>query len=329
MKSRLACCFVGALWMVTWPAHAQERVVMGTAAAVTAVISQVGITQGLFKENGLDADLKRLPGGNDTIQGLLGGALEFAESSNAQFLAAVAKGLPVVGIALHSYGYLGKLIAAPRNASLKTLQDFKGKRIGVQAGSGVYTVLLMALERQGLKASDFVLSNIRVNDMPAAMMSDTFDAVLAWEPQAGRIVDMGRGKEVISAQRFEELADVTYPLVVMTSAKLIKDRPDFVQAYVNAFAKAQRFIHTHPAETMKIYRTLLPPDTAATVSDAEVRRQILEVIHYDHVVPSERDLNDLRRTGDFLLKEGAITARPDLEKSIDMRFARNAAAQIK
>ena len=303
-------------------AQIPQRITVATQAATNAIISKTGVGQGFFKEVGLDADLRLLPGGNDAIQALVSGSADFAEASNAQFLSAAVKGLPVVAIAVHSYGFQGKLIAATRNADYKSLQAFKGKRIGLQFGTGIYTVFLMALERQGLKVSDFTLTNVRVSDMPAAMQSDTFDAVMAWEPQARRIVEMGRGREAISAREFEQIAEVTYPLLVMTTEKVIREKPDTVQKYINAFAKAQRFVETHHPETVKLFRTVLPPETSAALSDAEVANQIFSMSRYDHVTFSEADLGDLRRTGEFLHGVGTLNAKPDLDKSINQRFAR-------
>jgi ABC-type nitrate/sulfonate/bicarbonate transport system substrate-binding protein len=303
-----------------------KHITVATQAATNAIISKTGVAQGLFREQGLDVDLRLLPGGNDAIQALASGSADFAEASNAQFLSAAVKGLPVIGIAVHSYGFPGKLIAAGRNTGLKSLQEFKGKRIGLQFGTGVYTVFLMALEREGLKPSDFVLSNVRVSDMPAAMASDTFDAVMAWEPQARRIIEMGRGKEVITAAEFEKIAEVTYPMVVMSTQNVIRERPEVVQSYVNAFARAQRFVDAHRPETVKLFRTILPPETSAALSDGEVSEQIFKMSYFDHAAFSESDLADLRRTGDFLNRLGTLSAKPDLDKSINQQFARQAAA---
>lgn len=302
------------------PGSGQERVTLATANAVTAVISQVGVQKGAFKEVGLEVDIKRLPGGNDTIQALLGGAAEFAEASNAQFLSAASKGLPVVAIGVHSYGYLGKLIAANRSANLKSLADFKGKRIGIQVGTGAYTVFLMAIESQGLKPADFVMSNIRVADMPAAMMSDTFDAVLAWDPQAQRIIELKRGKEVISSRDFEKVADIRYPFILMTSAKLIRDKPDLVQKYVNGFVKAKAIVDKRRPEAIAIYRSLLPPDTAAAVSEADAEAAVYSVIRYDYTAFATHDLDELRRTAEFLNRQGTLSTMPDMAKSLDSRF---------
>lgn len=298
----------------------RDRVTLATATAVTAVISQIGVTKGAYKEGDLDVDIKRLPGGNDTIQALLGGAAHFAESSAAQFLAASARGLPLVVLGVHSYGYLGRLIAAKRNAGLKSLSDYKGKRIGIQVGTGAHTVFLMTLERQGFKPSDFVISNIRVADMPAAMMSDTFDAVLAWDPQAQRIIETGRGVEVIAPRQFEEMADIAYPFLLLTTSKMVRESPALVQKYVDGFVKAKHIVDTRRKDAISVYRSLLPPDAAATVSDADVEAALYSVIRYDRTVLTPRDIEELRRTADFLKQQGTLNAVPDLSKVLEPRF---------
>jgi ABC-type nitrate/sulfonate/bicarbonate transport system substrate-binding protein len=282
---------------------------------------------GWFKAEGLDLEIKMVTGGNDAIQALAGGAVEFGESSHAQYLAAAAKNLPVVAIGLHSYGFLGRLIAATRNANLTSLADFKGKRIGAQAGTGVYTVLLMAMEHNRLKPSDFTITNIRVNDMPAAMQSDTFDAVLAWDPAALRIIQSGRGKEVITSTQFEELADITYPFMILTTEKMIRERPQTVQRYLNGFARGQKFMINDRKGAVAIYRKYLPAQVTANVSDAELESQLYSASRFDRLVPNERDLNDLKRTAEFMVRQKTLEKAPSFDSAMNLTFARNATAR--
>jgi len=272
--------------------------------------------------------VKLVRGGNEVIQALASGAIEFGETSNAQFVSAVASNLPVVAIGINSRGYLGRLIATPRNAHLTKLADFKGKRIGVQVGTGAHAVFLMALEKSGLKASDFTISNVRVNDMPAAIQSDEIDAYLAWDPQAARMVQSGRGKEVIGAERFEEIAGITYPFLILTTEKIIRERPALVQKYLNAFAKGQRVVHTQRDEAVGIYRRTLPAQALVGVTDDDVRSQVYDVSKFDRVLPNTADLNDLKQTAEFMLREKSIKAMPDLGRSVNLEFARKATAAL-
>lgn len=308
---------------------AQEKLTLATAnASISLVLSRAAVEKGYFKAEGLDVELKVIPGGNDAIQALAGGSVEFGESSHAQFLAATAKNLPIVAIGLHSYGFLGKLIAAQRNTNLATLAEFKGKRIGIQVGTGVYTVFMMALDRAGLKESDFVLTNIRVNDMPAAMQGDTFDAVLAWEPQATRIVQSGKGKEVIGTRKFEEIADITYPFMILTTEKMVRERPATVQKYLNGFARSQRFVLREKKEAVALLRKILPAQVASTLSDEDLEFQLYGTSYFDRIVFNDRDMGDLKRTAEHMVRQKTIQSNPDLAKVINTSYARSAAAKL-
>lgn len=309
-------------------AFAQQKVINATGVAVSFMPSRTGIERGFFKAEGLDVEVKLVRGGNDVIQALAGGTIEFGEASNAQFISAVASNLPVVAIGINSHGYLGKLIAAQRHANLSKLADFKGKRIGVQVGTGAHTVFLMALEKSGLKATDFTISNVRVNDMPAAIQGEEFDAFLAWDPLAVRMVQSGRGKEVITATQFEEIAGITYPFLILTTEKIIRERPELVQKYLNGFAKGQRAVDTQRVESIGVYRRTLPAQASASMSDEDVRSQIYNVSKFDRVLPNSGDLSDLKLTSEFMLREKTIKVMPDLNKSINLEFARKATANL-
>ena len=166
-----------------------------------------------------------------------------------------SRGVPLVAVGVAARGFYGKLVASNPNANLKTLADFKGKHIGTQMGTGMFTIVLMLLEKQGLKESDFNFTNLRVVDMPGAMAtsSNNLDAVIGWEPGMRRIVNAGHGKVVIPAKKFEEMANITYPFLLTTTQSYRKDHPDVVQKVVNAYEMADKFIGTHKEETVKIY----------------------------------------------------------------------------
>ena len=309
-------------------ALAQDKVIIGSSVAYTQMPNRVGIENSYFKQAGLEPELKIVPSGNDVIQALAGGSVDFGDASHGLFLAAIANKLPIVAIGLHSWGNVGKLVASKANENLTTLADFKGKRIGAQAGTGAYIVLMLAIDRAGLKESDFAISNVRVSDMPAAMQAGRFDAVMAWEPQASRISQTGLGKEVISASKFEELANTTYPFLILTTEKMVRERPDVVQKYMNAFGKAQRFMFEHEKETGEIYRKTLPPQVGSTMSEADLKFQIYSASRYDRLVLNDRDIADLRQFTDFMLRQKMLNSQPDLEKSINLTFARKAAAAL-
>ena len=309
------------------PAGAQEKVVFGDQPALTAMTVSVGIAKGFFKEEGLDVSQILGQRATDTIPAALAGQIQFGYSGSPPLLAAVANGAEVVAIGVFSHGYSGVLVASKANAKLKTLADFKGKRLGMQRGTGVTNVFLIALDRAGLAERDFQITNLRVNDMPTAMQGGSFDAVLGWEPNMSRIVSLGFGETIINQKQFEELAGVTYAFPLFTTKDLVKRRPDLVQKFMNAFVKAQHFANTNHAESLQILRKALG-DAVKHTPDAE-----LELLSYqyekDRVAFTPADVKDIELMRDFMLKDGQIKTKPSMTDLIENSFALEAERKLK
>lgn len=312
------------------PAAAQgEKVAISMASGVNFVSSLVAQDQGYFKEQGIDAELKPVPRGNIAIEALASKSIQFGEVAHVTFFSAVAKGIPLVAVGVGSRGFTGKMVASNDNAGRKTLADFKGKRIGIQVGTGVHGVFQMLLKKNGLKESDFQIANVRVTDMPTAMASaGSFDAVIGWDPMMQRIVQAGNGKEVMSARDFEEQADITYPLILITTPDYLAAKPKVVQGVVNAYAKAHKFIRENKDEAVRIYADYIKK-TGADLDEPTLRVMMFEVDKFGGAAFSEGDMRDMPSTLDFLVETGQIGSRPDLDKIVDRSFGEKAEAALK
>lgn len=302
-----------------------EKLRMGRTRGISQVVGLVAEEKGYFKEQGLEVEYKSVPRGNVALQAMAGGNLDFAESAHAPFLAAVSRGVPLLSVGVVSRGFLGKMVAAPKNANLKTLADFKGKRIGIQVGTGVHTVVLMLLQKEGLDPKDFDFANIRVVDMPAAMAApgNTFDAVIGWEPGMTRIVQSGHGKMIIEANEFEKQAKITYPFLLSTTETFNKEHPDIVQKVVNAYAKGQKFVRDHKDEAVKIF-TDAAKKRGGKLSEETVKLMMFDTDRFGGVNFTAGDLEDLPSTRDFMIKIGKLKKSPDLDKALNQSYAKKA-----
>jgi len=317
-----------AAWDGASPAAAEDiKVAIGMAGGVNQVPSLVAKAKGFFKEEGLDVDVRALPRGSIAIDAVSNGSLQFAEAANAAYFQAVAKGVPLISIGVSSRGYTGKLLVANRNAGMKTLADLKGKHLATQVGTGMYTVLLMLLEKQGLKLGDFNVTNLRVVDMPTAMASSTdIDAVLGWEPSIQRIVQAGNGKVMLTSKQLEDMAGITYPFLVATSQSYRKEHPDIVQKFINGYAKADKYIAGHHEETVKIYYDEIKR-RGAKLSQDDIRLMLFDDV--DRFASAEftpADMTDLTSTLAYMEKTGLLKKKLDLGKIIDPSFGKKADA---
>jgi NitT/TauT family transport system substrate-binding protein len=318
-------------WDAASPSSAADiKVAIGMAGGVNQVPSLVAKAKGFFKEEGLDVDVRALPRGAIAIEAVSNGSLQFAEAANAAFFHAVDKGVPLVSIGVSSRGYTGKLLVANRNAGMKTLADLKGKHLATQVGTGMYTVLLMLLERQGLKLSDFNVTNLRVVDMPTAMATSTnIDAVLGWEPSIQRIVQAGKGKVMLTSKQLEDMAGITYPFLVVTTQTYAKEHPGIVQKLMNGYAKADKYIAKHHDETVQIYLNEIKR-RGAKLSESDIRLMLFDdVDRFGGTAFSKADMQDLTSTVSYMEKTHLLKTKLDLGKLIDPSFGKKAAMAAK
>jgi sulfonate transport system substrate-binding protein len=300
------------------------------ASGVNQVTSLVADVKGFFKEEGLIVDRRPIARGNIAVEAIASGSMQFAEVSDVVFFSAVTHGIPLIALGDGSRGFTGKMIARPDHRPVKTLADMKGDHIGLQVGTGLQGVFLMLLQKDGLKESDFRISNVRVVDMPTAMASSppAFDAVLGWDPMMTRIVEAGRGKEVISAEQFQQMAGITYPLLLVAAKGYIDSNHATVQHFVNAYAKALKYIRENPDDALRIYAQAIR-QSGATLDEKVIKTMMFEVPKFTgvNIIPS--DWTELTRSRDFLFKTGQIQSQPDLKAIIDPSFGDAAEASIK
>lgn len=308
--------------------HAQTEVIITGSIGVNEMPAIVAQEKGYFAEEGIKAELKPVARGGIAIEALAGESAQFAEAAHVPFMAAVSRGIDLVAVGVVNRGFLGKVVASNDNTDIKSLEDLKGKRIGLQVGTGMHTILRMIFEKQGIAEDDLNITNLRNSDIPAAMVSGgTFDVAIGWEPQMQRVVKEGAGKEVISAQQIQDMAGITYPFLLATTRDFYESNPDAVQGVLNAYAKGHKFIRENRDEAVDIYTRYLES------TGANLERDIAEYIMYEvdrwgGVAFSEGDLQDIPETRDFLVKIGEIEPLPELEEFVKTEQAAKADAAL-
>lgn len=310
-------------------ASAGETVTIGMANSVNQVPSLAAEHEGYFKDEGVNVVIKPVRRGTIAIDAIVAGSMQFAEVSTVALFAAVSNGIPLVAVAAGSRGFTGKMIGAPGMKPVKSLAELKGKHIGIQVGTGVHGVFLMLLKKQGLSPKDFNITNVRVTDMPAAMSSKgAFDAVLGWEPMMQRIVQAGYGTEIISADQFQKMAGITYPLVLVADKNWIAKHSETVQAVVNGYARGQQWIRKHPTQALDLYSSYIAKH-GSKLEKSIVKKMMFEVPKYNGVEFVPSDQSEFTDTRDFLFAQGRIKSKPELKDVMDPSFAAKAEAKLK
>jgi NitT/TauT family transport system substrate-binding protein len=150
--------------------------------------------RGHFKAEGLNIELVYTRGGNQAMQALVGGAVEYAGTSFDVALQAFAHGAKIERFASTGRLPLFALAVAPKNkATITQLKDLEGKTVGVSGlGNADHVMLLFLMNKAGADASKMRVATLGTNLYDALRLGQV-DAGLVQEPALTLILEQGGG----------------------------------------------------------------------------------------------------------------------------------------
>ena len=167
-----------ALCCAALPAAAQDKVRLLLDWFVNPDHAALVIAKerGLFAKHGLDVELIAPADPNAPPKLVAAGQAEYAVSYQPTLQMLVAEGLPLVRVGVLVAQPLNSLVAL-ETSSVKTIADFKGKKIGFSVSGFEEAVLGAMLESAGLSLKDVTLININFA-LTTALMSKQVDGVI-------------------------------------------------------------------------------------------------------------------------------------------------------
>ena len=198
------------------------------------------ITQGFFEEQNLNVNLQMYTSGPPEVAAMVANQAEFGFiGSGAAWLAFSGQ---VDIIALDNLALTEQIIA---RTGISSIADLKGKTIAVQEGAAGYTLLLVALQENGLTANDVKIMNIANDNIPPTYNDTSIDAWAVWKPAATSLLEaLGDGGTVLADnQTYPEYA---FPSTWIANKDYIEKNPDVAQRFVTALTKAQIYRAENP-----------------------------------------------------------------------------------
>jgi putative hydroxymethylpyrimidine transport system substrate-binding protein len=132
--------------------------------------------RGLFTKHGLDVELIAPADPNAPPKLVAAGQAEYAVSYQPTLQMLVAEGLPLVRVGVLVAQPLNSLVAL-EDGPVKTIADFKGRKIGYSISGFEEALLGAILEKAGLTLKDVTLVNVNFA-LTTALMSKQVDGVI-------------------------------------------------------------------------------------------------------------------------------------------------------
>jgi NitT/TauT family transport system substrate-binding protein len=215
--------------------------------AVSAGLAPVWVAhdEGFFAKYGLKTD-PRLIGAATEVQALLGGSLHIV-NCGPELVDARIQGADVVYIA----GMVNRFVFSVfSKVDVPKMSDLRGRSIGVtQPNSATDFAARILLKEAGLTpGKDATVLYVKgVPEILAALVQGTVDVGILPPPTTLKARHVGL-KEILN------VTDKNIPMIqaaVGTTRAFLKDKPDLVKKYLQAYVETLKFMQSEPDKTKK------------------------------------------------------------------------------
>jgi sulfonate transport system substrate-binding protein len=158
------------------------RIGFQKSASLLTLVKAQGTLEKLFAPQGIEVKWVEFPAGPQLLEGLNVGAIDFGYVGEAPPIFAQAAGANFVYVGHEEPAPGAEALIVPKDSTIKTVADLKGKKIALNKGSNVHFLLVKLLEKHGLKYSDIQPIFLAPADARAAFERGSVDAWVIWDP---------------------------------------------------------------------------------------------------------------------------------------------------
>ncbi|MCS3496267.1 NitT/TauT family transport system substrate-binding protein [Bradyrhizobium japonicum] len=236
-----------------------------TATAQTAVTFQLNWTagganagfaaalgEGFYKAAGLDVTIVQGNGSGNTAQLVASGRSQLAYADAVAVSQLIAKGAPMKVVAT-IYQSNPNEVSALTTSGVKSINDLKGKKVGVPAGSSQTTMMPLFLKANGLKEADMTMINMPVAAMVPSLLQGQVDAILG--SMDSYQIQLEQQGATLDNYRFADYGVPTVSTSIFASDSFIKD---VLKKFIGASLKGWGFALDNPDKAVKDLKAVFP-----------------------------------------------------------------------
>jgi NitT/TauT family transport system substrate-binding protein len=298
-------------------AHSEEIAVGNFGVSANGIPFGVARAKGFFKEEGANVTgIITSAGGGTSLRNMLAGGVPYGEVNPGVVVAAIQQGADLKLISDDVLTVAEFVWAVRQDSPIKSIKDFKGKKIGYTNPRSTSQGLgMLLLDKAGLKAGDAEL--VRTGGFGegiAALDTGLVDVAPLPEP----LLSQFESKYRIVA-RASELLPPLDNVVGVTTLNMAAQRGEFIRAVIRARRRAVAFMIANPDEAGDI--AAKDYNLAPAVARAAVRNLTTS---FTAGIPywgtGQIHLEGMKRMIEVQRMVGAISGDVDYGKIIDTQF---------
>ena len=311
---KAASCSACLLFALAAAAHAQDTpVAIGISGWTGFAPLTLAKEAGIFKKNGLDVSIKKIPQ-KDRHLAIASGDIQCAATTVETWVVWNANGVATRQIFQmdKSYGADGMAV---RNG-IKKIADLKGKKVAASApGTAPYFTLAWFLKKNGLSVKDVSVVNLEPQAAANAFTTgQDISAAMTYEPYLSGVRSNEAAGRIIATT-------LDYPMIMDTfgcTPKFLADNPKAAQALATSYFEAVDMIQRDPKKSFEI----MGADVKQSPEQFEASQKYLrwqdKAANQKFFAGEHQAFS--KEAADLLLEIGIIKSIPDIATIVDTRF---------
>jgi sulfonate transport system substrate-binding protein len=261
-------------------------------AGLLVAVRQRGTIEDAFKPLGIPVRWVEFQFGPPMLEALNLGSIDFATVGDAPPIFAQAAAANLYYIAAQRPS--GEAIIVPPDSPITTLEDLKGKRIGIPKGSSAHATAVAAVEKAGLAWTDINPAYLSPADGSAAFKTGAIDAWSIWDPYLA-IAELTNSARVIAFN-----TQVHNPHGFYLANKTFTDKyPETVGQIADLIAREAAWAEAHHDDMARVLQEAQGLDLAVEQRVLSRAKYVVEPINDDTIAGQQA-------TADRFLKLGLI-----------------------
>ena len=291
------------------------KVTVGIQVSPAMALVMVAKGGGLFQQEGVDVEIKEFTAGKFALQTFLSGGIDYAVSGEVPVALATLQGnaIRVVTQVVQQTTNEVRVVALRDGRTTQPREYFKSKKrsLATSFGGGPEFFTYSFLNHHGITSSEIQILSQKPEDMPAALVNKSVDAIAVFDPFAF-IAEMRMGEKAIT---FTDDALYSELYVLNARPEQVDKDSQIIEALVRALVKAGDFIDENQERSKTIVQRYTKLD-----------REVIDGIWKNFVFRAaltQRLLNYWNAQAVWAKETKKVTPetpRPDFRKVIEPRF---------
>src|SRR5215471_11868557 len=187
------------------PALALDTIRQGYQTNIWGMPTYYLLKSGLLEKRGLKFEEFAVPSGNLTMQQMVARQVDLGTYAAQSFIIGHDKGGLVAVAQIETVGKTAQIVVR-KDLNISKVGELKGLKVANQTGSSVGNIFTdIIAPAAGLKKGDFQEVRMDVNNMVAAMVAKTVDAMVNVEPYNELAVADGIGTSIVDFSAVDKM----------------------------------------------------------------------------------------------------------------------------